>query len=261
MAKQQGKQTILTEHPPSVRAWASVGSKQESKGPLAAYFDLLEPDATFGQKSWEKAESRMITTVIRKALEKGGLTPEKLDCIFAGDLINQCTSTTFGLRELGIPVFGIYGACSTMAEGLSLASLLVDGGAVRRAAAVTSSHFCTAERQYRSPLEYGGVRPPTAQWTATAAGAVVVEQGDRPPYVRAVTIGTVEDKGVTDQNNMGAAMAPAAAATLLQFFRDTEKKPEEFDLIVSGDLGLVGSRLLLELTQEQGLELQSRHAD
>lgn len=261
MAKRQGKQTIFTENAPSVRDWASIGSKKESQGPMAPRFDILEPDATFGQSSWEKAESHMITLVMQKALEKAGLKGSDLDLIFAGDLINQCTSSTFGLRDLGVPLLGIYGACSTMAEGLALASLLVDSGAAGRAAAVTSSHFCTAERQYRFPLEYGGVRPPTAQWTATAAGVALLEQGGKPPFVRAVTIGTVEDLGVKDQNNMGAAMAPAAAATLSRFFADTGASPEEFDLIVTGDLGAVGTRLLLELASQEGLDIAARHAD
>jgi stage V sporulation protein AD len=261
MAKKKGKQTFLTERGPSVRAFASLGSKKESQGPLAACFDIIEPDSTFGQDSWEKAESSMVTRVVEKALEKAALTAADIDCIFAGDLLNQCIGSTFGLRDVGIPLLGIYGACSTMSEGLLLASLLIDAGTVRRAMALTSSHFCTAERQYRFPLEYGSVRPPSAQWTATAAGAVILEDGTQPPYVRAVTIGTIQDKGVTDQNNMGAAMAPAAASTLAQFFLDTGKTPEEFDIIATGDLGLVGSELLLELLSAQGIDLKSRHND
>lgn len=261
MAKKQGKQTYFTEQPPSVRAFASVGSKKESEGPMAKNFDILEPDATFGEASWEKAESRMITMVVEKVLQKAALSPTDIDCVFAGDLLNQCVGSTFGLREMGIPLLGIYGACSTMAEGLLISSLLVDSGTAARTLAVTSSHFCTAERQYRFPLEYGSVRPTSAQWTATAAGAVVLEKGSQPPFVRAVTIGTITDKGVTDQNNMGAAMAPAAAATVRRFFEDTGMNPQQFDMIVSGDLGAVGAELLLELLNLDGIDIKQKHTD
>ncbi len=261
MAKKQGKQTYVMERTPSVRAWAATGGKKEGEGPLGPSFDLIEQDTTFGQDSWEKAESRMVTLTVNQALSKAALTAEDIDCVFAGDLLNQCTGTTFGLREAGIPLFGLYGACSTMAEGLLLASMLVDSQTAHRAMAVTSSHFCTAERQYRFPLEYGSVRPPSAQWTATASGAVILEGGTQAPFVRAVTVGTIEDLGVTDQNNMGAAMAPAAAATLRRFFSDTNTTPEQFDLIASGDLGAIGSQLLIELLQREGLDIKSRHTD
>lgn len=261
MAKKQGKQTYLTQNPPSVRAFAAVGSKKESEGPLADCFDILEPDATFGQTSWEKAESQMVTMVAERALQKAALSPTDIDCVFAGDLLNQCIGSTFGLRDMGIPLLGIYGACSTMAEGLLLSTLLVDSGTAARTLAVTSSHFCTAERQYRFPLEYGSVRPTSAQWTATAAGAVILEQGTQPPFVRAVTIGTIEDKGVTDQNNMGASMAPAAAQTLKQFFADTGKTPQDFDLIVSGDLGAIGADLMTQLLKQEGIDVKSKYND
>ncbi len=261
MAKKQGKQTYLAQSPPSVRAFAAVGSKKELEGPLSDCFDILEPDATFGQTSWEKAESRMVTMVAEKALQKAALSPADIDCVFAGDLLNQCIGSTFGLRDMGMPLLGIYGACSTMAEGLLLSTLLVDSGTAARTLAVTSSHFCTAERQYRFPLEYGSVRPPSAQWTATAAGAVVLEQGTQPPFIRAVTVGTIEDKGVTDQNNMGAAMAPAAAQTLKQFFADTQKTPQDFDLIVSGDLGAVGADLMTRLLKQEGIDVKSKYND
>ncbi len=261
MAKKQGKQTILLENAPCARAWASVVSKKEKEGPLGALFDIVQEDSTFGQESWEKAESRMVTMAVDKALQKAALTAADIDCVFAGDLINQFTSSTFGLRQEGIPLFGIYGACSTMTEGLVLASLITDGLGVRRTMAVTSSHFCTAERQYRYPLEYGGVRPPSAQWTATAAGAVVVECAGAAPYVRAVTVGAIEDKGVKDQNNMGAAMAPAAASTMSAFFRDMAMSPNDFDMLVTGDLGAVGSQLFVTLMQTEGYDVAARHAD
>lgn len=261
MAKKQGKQTYIMQKCPSVRAFAAVGSKKEQQGPMAQCFDIIEPDSTFGEKTWEKAESRMVELAAERALKKAVLTAQDIDCVFAGDLLNQCIGSTFGLRDKGIPMLGIYGACSTMAEGLLLSSLLVDSETADRTLALTSSHFCTAERQYRFPLEYGGVRPPSAQWTATAAGAVILENGAQPPFVRAVTVGAITDKGVTDQNNMGAAMAPAAASTLKAFFTDTGLSPEQFDLIVTGDLGAIGSALLLELLKPEGLNIKSRHTD
>ena len=261
MAIKTGKQTYITQTPPSVRAFAAVGSKKESQGPLADSFDVIEPDATFGEDSWEKAESRLVNIAVNRALQKAALAPADIECIFAGDLLNQCIGSTFGLRELGIPFLGIYGACSTMAEGLLLSSLLIDSKTVNRAMAVTSSHFCTAERQYRFPLEYGSIRTPTSQWTATASGAVILERAIQPPFIRAVTVGTIEDNGVTDQNNMGAAMAPAAAATLSRFFADTALTPGSFDLIVTGDLGLVGTELLHTLLKRDGLDIRSRHVD
>lgn len=261
MANKLGKQTYLMQRSVSVRAWAAVGGKKEGEGPLGQRFDLVTQDSTFGQDSWEKAESKMVSLTAEKALTKAALTAQDIDCVFAGDLLNQCVGTTFGLRDAGIPLFGLYGACSTMAEGILLASLLVDSQTIRRGMAMTSSHFCTAERQYRFPLEYGSVRPPSAQWTATASGAVILEEGTQAPFVRAVTVGTVEDFGVTDQNNMGAAMAPAAAATLRQFFMDTNTTPEQFDLIASGDLGAIGSDLLVSLLLQDGIDIKSRHTD
>ena len=256
-----GKYTLKMEHSPSIESYASVGSKKESEGPLAAYFDLLEPDGYFGEKTWEKAESRIQREAINRALAKGNLDPSDIDYVFAGDLLNQCISSSFGLRELGIPLFGLYGACSTMAESLSLAGILVDSGAAVHCAAVTSSHFCTAERQFRFPLEYAGQRTPTSQWTVTGGGAVIVGHGQKPPYIHAITTGTVEDYGIKDANNMGAAMAPAAASTICRYFQDTGTTPEEYDLILTGDLGYVGTGLLYELTERQGYAIHKNHRD
>ena len=261
MVRKQGKQTYITENMPSIISYASIGGKKESEGPMAAGFDMMDTDTTFGTETWEKAESRMVTMTVKKAIEKAGLTESDIPCVFAGDLLNQCVGTTFGLRDIGIPMLGIYGACSTMSQGILMASLMVESKVMPRAMAVTSSHFCTAERQYRFPLEYGSVRPPTSQWTATAAGAVIIEEGIKPPFIKAVTIGTVEDLGVTDQNNRGAAMAPAAAKTITQFFKDTNKTPDNFDLIATGNLGLVGSELLIELAARSGFQIKSKHID
>ena len=230
MAKRKGKYTVVFDDPPGVRESAAVGSKKESEGPLAQAFDVINEDSYFGEKTWEKAESRMQETAINKALEKAQLSSADIDCIFAGDLLNQCVGSTYGIRALGMPFIGLFGACSTMAESLAVSSVFLEAGAVTRAVACTSSHFCSAERQFRLPLEYGGQRTPTAQWTATAAGAAVLEKGEVGPFVRAVTIGTIEDLGITDANNMGAAMAPAAAMTLKHFFEDTGTNPSNYDL-------------------------------
>lgn len=261
MATKQGRATYLMQQPPSILSFGSVGSKKEAQGPLAPYFDLLNEDSTFAQQSWEKAESRMQKEAVATALAKAALSPGDMDAVFAGDLLNQCIGSTFGLRELGVPFVGLYGACSTMAEAMVMGSLLVDGGGMRHALAVTSSHFCTAERQYRFPLEYGGQRPPTSQWTVTGSGAVVLGRQSQPPYVRAVTIGTIEDKGIKDANNMGAAMAPAACRTIQGFFEDTLTNPDNYDLILTGDLGEIGSQLLYELMDRAGYDIRQKHSD
>lgn len=261
MAHRIGNHTIMLDRPPCIAASAAIGSKKEGDGPLGKSFDFICEDAYFEQESFEKAESIMQTKAVNMALGKAGLTPQEVDAIFAGDLLNQCVGSSYGLRELGIPFMGVYGACSTMAESLIGASVFLDSGALRRAAACTSSHFCAAERQYRFPLEYGGQRTPTAQWTATAAGAAILEQGDTPPYVRAATVGAIEDLGVTDANNMGAAMAPAAAATIKRFLDDTGKQPSDFDLIITGDLGRVGTDLVRDLLLRDGIKLENSHTD
>lgn len=261
MARRIGNHTVWLEHNPSILGWAAAGSKKEADGPLADQLDICNPDSTFGEKTWEKAESRMQREVVSKALTKCGLTSGQIDYIFAGDLLNQCISSNYGLRELGIPFLGLYGACSTMAESLSLAALLVEGGIARHCAAATSSHFCSAERQFRFPLEYGGQRAPTCQWTVTGAGACILGESSMPPYVRAVTIGTIEDLGINDMNNMGAAMAPAAMQTLCRFFADTGTNADNYDAIFTGDLGWVGSQLLRRLMEEKGYQLGDRYRD
>ena len=199
--------------------------------------------------------------VLSRALEKATRRPEELDLIFAGDLLNQCIGTSFALREFGVPLCGVYGACSTMGESLALAAMSIDGGFARRAAAMTSSHFCTAERQYRMPVPYGSQRAPTAQWTATAAGACLVRaHGSAGVPVLSVTFGRVQDFAVHDINNMGAAMMPAAASTLLRYFSATGTSPQDFDAIFTGDLGEVGTELLHEQMAKEGLPLDN-HKD
>lgn len=261
MAKKIGTGTYLLEHTPSAAAFAAIVGQMEGGGPLGACFDYVEQDSHFGKDSWEQAESELQRRTVEAALKKGGLTPKDADLILAGDLINQCTGTTYGLRGMGIPLLGLYGACSTMAEGLALGGILMDGGIARHIVAATSSHFSTAERQFRFPLSYGGQRTPTAQWTCTASGAVVLAPCQNAPYLRAVTIGRIVDYGITDANNMGAAMAPAAADTILRFLGDTGAAPGDFDAIVTGDLGIVGSRLLCTLMEKEGVDITRQHWD
>ncbi len=261
MAQRLGKYTLRLENRPRVQGFASIVGKKEGDGPLERYFDAVHDDTTLGQDSWEKAESRLQQEAAEEAIKKAGVTEQDIQYILAGDLLNQCISSTFGLQSLNIPFLGQYGACSTMAQTLSLASVLVDAGAAERCLAVTSSHFCSAERQFRFPLEYGGQRTPTAQWTATASGAVVVGQSGDGPWVSAVTAGRIRDLGIKDAANMGAAMAPAAAQTLFDFLTDTQTKPADYDLILTGDLGLIGSSLMEEILRRDGIEIAPVHND
>jgi len=261
MPERVGKYTLRLNSSPSVIGYAAVVSKKESEGPLAKHFDIVCDDSAFGEQTWEKAESRMQKDAVNKALEKCGTSNSEINYIFAGDLLNQCISSTYGLRDLGIPFVGVYGACSTMAETLSLASIFVDSGAADKTIAVTSSHFCSAERQFRFPLEYGGQRTPTAQWTVTGSGCAVVGKSSIPPYIREVTIGTIEDMGIKDANNMGAAMAPAAYSTIKNYFADTCTNESNFDLILTGDLGKLGSDLLKQLLQRDGYNLEKKQTD
>lgn len=260
-SKKIGQQTIAFSSPPSFHSYANVAGKKEGEGPLNSSFDYIDPDDTFGQPSWEKAESSMQKQALALALQKGNLESSGLDWLFAGDLLNQCVSSSFAARDQKIPFFGLYGACSTMGEGLALASMTLDGGFGQYAGVVASSHFCSAERQYRSPLEYGSQRPPTAQWTVTGAGAVILSTEGPGPYITHVTPGKIVDKGVTDTNNMGAAMAPAAYDTIKTHLQDTGRTPKDYDMIVTGDLGRLGSELLDELFRQDGIELISRHTD
>lgn len=259
MAVRRGD-TIQFGSGPVLGAWAAVGGKKESRGPLAAGFDALYGDNALGDACWEKAESDLALAAARTCLKKAQQRPADVDLALAGDLQAQCTASGYAMRELGVPFAGLYGACSTMAEALGLAAALCSAGLCGQALALASSHFCAAERQFRTPLNYGGKRTPTAQWTATAAGAVLVRAAGRGVPVKAVTFGRVQDYGVRDINNMGAAMAPAAAATLLRYFADTHTAPDELDAIFTGDLGLVGSRLLAGLLRAEGIGL-TNHAD
>ena len=261
MAKRTGKRTILFDNKPHIISYGSVVGKKEHEGPLSAEFDRYITDSYFGEKTYERAESRLQKTAVQTALDKVGLKKDNIDCILAGDLLNQCIGSSFGLREFGIPFIGLYGACSTMALSTLVASLLVDSAAANRAIAVTSSHFCSAERQYRFPLDYGSQRTPTAQWTVTGSGALILQQNGNGPYINAATIGEIEDYGITDINNMGAAMAPAAASTIMHYLKDTGTSPEDYDVIYTGDLGYVGTNLLYELLDREGIDIRCRHSD
>ena len=254
--KRLGRQTVALEHPPTLIGWAAVAGQKERKGPLGPLFSSTSDDDTFGESSWEKAESAMQRQALSAALDRAGLAAPALDYVLAGDLLNQCISSTFALRDREVPFLGLYGACSTMAESLSLAALLLDGGFGRYAAALTSSHFCSAERQYRTPLEYGGQRTPTAQWTATASGAVILDaEGTNGPRVTHVTTGKIVDKGIRDPANMGAAMAPAAYDTIRAHLTETGRKPTDYDLIATGDLGELGRDIVADFFHRDGVEL------
>lgn len=261
MSEKRGSATYVLENPPSIITSACVGGKTEQQGPMHDYFDKTFQDDYCGMETYEQAESYMQKIAIEMALDKLRLKSDDIDFMFGGDLLNQCTGTTFGVRDLNIPFFGIYGACSTMAEGLQLSALMADNNVGSKILAVTSSHFCTAERQYRFPLDYGGQRTPTSQWTATASGALVVSPVGNGPYVRALTVGRIVDMGVSDANNMGAAMAPAAAETISDFFKDTSLSPDSFDYVVTGDLGLVGSRIVCDLLCREGVDIRQNHKD
>ena len=255
------KGIIRLENKPSIIASGAVVGKKEHEGPLGRHFPAFDDTDTFDMPTWEKSESEMQRLALNRALDSGGLNIHDIDAIFAGDLINQCTSSGYGLANFDAPFFGVFGACSTIAEALILSSMLVDSGKFERVAAVTSSHNCTAERQFRAPIEYGGQRAPTAQWTVTGSAAFVVGSHASPPYIVEVLPGRVTDKGINDAANMGAAMAPAAIDTLSRYFDESGSKPEDFSAIFTGDLGQEGSGILLDLLGARGIDIGKVHND
>lgn len=260
-SQKRGRQSFVLPNPPVISAWASVAGKKEAEGPLAHTFDFKCRDTYFGQKTWEQAEKYMQQQALKKLAEKAKIEQTNFDVVFSGDLLNQCIGSSFSLRNTGIPHIGLYGACSTMAESLMMASMAVGGGFTNNAVAMTSSHFASSERQYRFPLGYGGQRTPTSQWTVTGSGAALVCCQGKGPEITACTIGTVTDLGIKDANNMGAAMAPAAYATIRSHFDDLKTGPEDFDLIVTGDLGQLGKEMLLELAKRDGVSLGGKLSD
>ena len=261
MKKRIGKQTVRFDKKVYIKGSSAICGTKENEGPIGNDFDIIMPDAEWNEETWEKTESKMQREAVKLAVQKAGLNLSDIEYIFAGDLLNQCIGAGFGLRELDIPFFGVYGACSTMIESLSLSAAMIDGGFADNTAAVTSSHFCTAERQYRTPLAYGGQRTPTAQWTVTGAGALVLSSNGTGPYITEITTGKICDMGVKDANNMGGAMAPAAYDTLLAHFKDSSKKPSDYDLILTGDLGKVGREILIELIAKDGYDISKNYND
>lgn len=262
MAKyKQGRQSFLLDTPPVITTWASIAGKKEVEGPLSHTFDIKCRDTYFGQKTWEQAEKHMQQLILNKLISKAGITQSEIGLVFSGDLLNQCIGSSFSLRNTGIPHLGLYGACSTMAESLLMASMAVGGGFSDKVVAMTSSHFASSERQYRFPLGYGGQRTPTSQWTVTGSGAALVCSQGQGPKITACTIGTVTDLGIKDANNMGAAMAPAAFQSIRAHFDDLHCAPSDFDLIVTGDLGQTGKELLMELAGKDGISLGGKITD
>lgn len=261
MNRKLGRQTIEFEKTPFIISRAAVAGKKEGEGPLGNTFDMVVSDDKMGQKSWDLAEGRFQKTAVELALKKASLNPPDIDYILSGDLQNQCAATHYGLRDTNIPFLGLYGACSTMIESMSVGSMLIGADYAKRVVCLTSSHFCSAEKQYRNPLEYGGQRTPTAQWTATAAGAVILSDKGGGPRITHTTTGKIVDKGITDVSNMGAAMAVAALDTISAHFNDTGLTPDDYDLILTGDLGITGSEILCDLIKKDGFDISKVHSD
>lgn len=261
MNQRLGKQTVTFGEPATILETAAIVGQKEGEGPIAQSFDIILEDDKFGEETWEKSESRLQREAALTALKKAKLTPADINYVLAGDLLNQCVGAHYGMRDLEIPFLGLYGACSTMAESLSIGSMLISGGYADYTMCVTSSHFCSAEKQFRYPLEYGGQRAPSAQWTVTGAGCAVLAKDGDGPKITHVTTGKIIDMGVSDLNNMGAAMAPAAIDTLTAHFEDTGLKADDYDLILTGDLGLIGSDILEELMLEEGYDIRENHND
>ncbi|MFZ5352466.1 MAG: stage V sporulation protein AD [Bacillota bacterium] len=261
MNKKLGKQTVRLERPPSIISTYSIVGPKEGEGPLADYFDEILTDDYFGEDSWEKAESKLIKEAAKGAITKSKLDIGNIDYMFAGDLLNQIISSSFAARTLQIPFLGLYGACSTMAESISIGSMILDGGFAENVVCVTSSHFSSAERQYRFPLEQGVQRPPYAQWTVTGSGSAVLSKYGNGPFITHITTGKVVDFGIKDTNNMGAAMAPAAADTISTHFSETGRSPGYYDLIITGDLASVGKELTIELLKKEGYYIEQNYDD
>ena len=255
-----GTQTIMFDNPPTILETSSIVGPKEAQGPLAKYFDQCLEDEFWGEKSWEKAESKIIKENVNSVISKSGIPATQIDYCFAGDLLNQCISSSFGLREANIPFFGIFGACSTFVEALSLGAIAVEGFA-NNVLCATSSHFCSAEKQFRFPLELGNQRPPSSQWTVTGSGAAILSKNGNGPFITHITPGKIVDMGIKDANNMGAAMAPAFGDTLITHFLDTGRSPSYYDAIISGDLGHIGKEIAIDIAKSQGYNIKSNYND
>lgn len=261
MSKKIGKQTVVLQSKPRIISTFSIVGPKEGQGPLKDYFDIILEDDLNDENTYEKAESKLMYIAITESIKKANLKQTDIDYIFAGDLQNQLTSSTFAAKDMDIPFVGLYGACSTMTESLAVGSMIMDGDFADYVVASTSSHFSAAERQFRFPLEYGSQRTPTAQWTVTGSGAMVLGKEGNFPHVTEVTIGKVKDYGVNDVNNMGEAMAPAAANTIAQHLIDTKRSESYYDLIVTGDLGVVGKKITTELLKEYNFDISKNYID
>lgn len=267
----RGKQSLLFANPPYITAGSSVAGKKEGEGPLGKSFDQVEEDPMFGGSTWEDAESRMMRRAADLAIEKAGLTKDDIRYLIGGDLLGQLIATSFGIMDLEIPLFGVYGACSTMGESIAIASALIDGGFGDKIMAITSSHFAGAEKQFRFPLAYGSQRPLATSWTVTGSGAVIIDSGDNrskeelereaPVCVKGVTVGRIVDYGIKDSMNMGACMAPSAYKTIAANFNDLSIKPEYYDRIITGDLGYIGKDILIDLLKQEGFDISKNHMD
>lgn len=258
--KKIGKQTIKFDTPPTITECSSIVGPKEANGPLSKYFDKTLEDEFLGEKTWEKAESKIIKENVNLVLSKAGIATNEIDCVFAGDLLNQCISSSFGLRDENIPFFGVFGACSTFVESMSLGAIVVEGFA-NNVLCATSSHFCSAEKQFRFPLELGNQRPPTSQWTVTGSGAAILSKNGNGPYITHITPGKIVDMGIKDANNMGAAMAPAFCDTLITHFLDTGRNPSYYDAIISGDLGHIGKEIAIDIAKSKGYNIKSNYND
>lgn len=261
MAKKLGQQTIVLDKPSFILSGAGVVGKKEGDGPLAKFFDNVIDDEYAGEKTFEAAESRILRDAYIKALEKSGKSSTDISIILSGDLLNQCTAASYAFRDVDTPYLGLFGACSTMSESMAVASMLIDGGSAEYAVCAASSHFCSAERQFRYPLEYGTQRTPTSQWTVTGAGAVVLGKDGQGPKITCITPGRIIDQGILDSNNMGAAMSPAACDTIMKHLQDTGRSVDDLDMILTGDLGSFGTTMLKELLLKNNIDLKNKHKD
>jgi len=259
--KKVGKQSYFLSSPVNILSTGSIVGPKEKNGPLHQFFDQCLEDEFWGEKSWEKAESKIIKETVNSAVAKSGIPINNIDFCFAGDLLNQCISSSFGLRETNLPFFGVFGACSTFVEGLTLGSICIDGDFAQNVICASSSHFCSAEKQFRFPLELGNQRPPSSQWTVTGAGAAVLSKTGDGPYVTCITPGKILDMGIKDANNMGAAMAGAAEDTLITHFTDTGRAPSYYDAILTGDLGHIGKDILIDLAGSKGYNIKANYND
>ena len=259
--KKVGNQSYILENPVNIISTAAIVGPKEKEGPLHSYFDKCLDDEFWGEKSWESAESKFVKETVNLAISKSGIAMNEFDFCLAGDLLNQCIASTFGLRETNVPFIGLFGACSTFVESLILGSSLIDGGFGNNVICASSSHFCSAEKQFRFPLELGNQRPPSSQWTVTGSGCAILSKNGNGPIITDFTPGKIVDMGIKDANNMGAAMAGAALDTLIRHFKDTGTKPSDYDGIFTGDLGYVGKDILIDLASIKGYNIKSNYTD